>query len=109
MKLLVALGCLFLLGCGSAVTRELDPQAGVTSVQDAVLRWGAPDYQRKTADGGTEMVWRSRTRPAPQHEYVHPRGLTYGGAAGGFSQQAETLTVVFDRRGIIQSWDSQRR
>jgi hypothetical protein len=107
MKLLAALGFLILVGCASSATRKMDPQVGVTTVRDAVLMWGAPVYQHKTADGGTEMVWKSKMYPAPEREYVHPRGPTYGGTAGG--QRAETLTVVFDRRGMVQSWDSQRR
>lgn len=122
MRLLVAVVFLFLVGCGSTMTRKMDSQVGVMTMQDAVVRWGEPAYQRKTADGGTEMVWRSRMEVAAQSQYVHPRGPTYGGTAaaagepqrsaigdGSAQQRGETLTVFFDKRGIMERWDSQRR
>jgi hypothetical protein len=57
---------------------------------------------------------------ASQQAYVHPRGPTYGAAAGPGSTQpriphdsiqerGETLTVVFDKKGGMERWDSRRR
>jgi hypothetical protein len=119
MKLLVVIGFLLVVGCGSTTTQIMDSQVGVLTVKDAVLKWGEPVYQRKTADGGTEMVWRSRMYAVSQHAYVHPRGPTYGAAAGPGSTQGiphhsiqgrgETLIAVFDKKGVMERWDSRRR
>lgn len=122
MKLITVVVFLFLVGCGSSMTQKMNSQIGVTTVQDALVRWGAPVSERKTDDGGTTMVWASRSRATYQPQYVPPRGPTYGAAAGvargGLTQarsaegsvqeRGETLTVHFDQGGVMQRWDYQR-
>jgi hypothetical protein len=110
MKFVVAVGFLFFAaGCGSMNPRQMDAQKAVMTIEDAVREWGTPVSHAKTASGGTKMVWSTRTYSGAEHEYVHPRGPTYGGSASGFSPQKEKVIVLFDERGIMQAWYSERR
>jgi hypothetical protein len=121
MKLYLALGFVFLAGCGASVNPTVDATSRIT-VEDAILKWGAPVYQKKTGDGGTLMVWRPRKEGAYQAPYVPPRGPTYGAAAvvprgltqgkipyGSAKERQETLVLCFDRSGVVQHWDAKPR
>jgi uncharacterized protein YceK len=110
MKLLfIIIGLLVLGGCASTLSEKMNTQIGVMTVQDAITRWGTPASQRKTDDGGTMMVWTPKSSAISRPQYVAPRGPTYGGTANGGQEQGDTLVVRFDRRGLMEQWNYERR
>ena len=94
--------CIALVACATTTGRPYDAEAashftdGKTTQAQVRQALGEPETSQDRGDGSVLWVYSSSESKASVRDYI-----PFAGATNGTSMQA--LTLVFDRRGILES------
>jgi hypothetical protein len=117
LPLMVLMLVMLLAGCaGSRFATQMDAEVGRMTALEAIETFGAPTYAQEI-NGQIIMAWERRSYSSSSYQPVVAAppvgGGFWGGAMRGLQsvgpftttiEERETLTLLFDADGRLQSW-----